>query len=285
MANSLLLKSTLEKNPLNDTNFIDWYRNLRIVLKHEKKLYEIESPIPPEQTKDATIDDIEIWQKLKKDADDSQCTMLASMMPKLQKQHEHMDLYSIILYLKEMLQEQARFERYETSKELFQSKMAKGSPIAPHVIHTMGLIENLEQLGFIMDNDLYIDLIFQSLLESYNQFVMKFHMNGMEKTLTELLGIFKIAKQSIKKEKGIVFLMDSKKKKMRSKKSKSKTNVGPKDSKAKVGEKRKDKKGVCFHCGAKGYWLRNWKAYLESKKKHKGDASCNNSSIHKLKNI
>ena len=60
---------------------------------------------------------------------------------------------------------------------------------------------------------------------------------------------------------------------MRSKKPKSKKNAKPKDSKAKVGEKRKDKKGICFHCKAEGHWLRNCKAYLESKKKHKGHAS------------
>jgi len=60
-----------------------------------------------------------------------------------------------------------------------------------------------------MDNDLYIDLILQSLPESYDQFVMNFHINGMEKTLPELLGMLKTVEQFIKKERGTVLLVDS----------------------------------------------------------------------------
>ncbi|MCI44273.1 hypothetical protein A2U01_0065512, partial [Trifolium medium] len=29
-------------------NFLDWHRNLRIVLKNEKKLYVLEEPVPKE---------------------------------------------------------------------------------------------------------------------------------------------------------------------------------------------------------------------------------------------
>jgi hypothetical protein len=49
--NSLFsLKSILEKEKLNGTNFMDWYRNLKIVLKADKKLYILEGPIPEEPT-------------------------------------------------------------------------------------------------------------------------------------------------------------------------------------------------------------------------------------------
>jgi len=34
---SFNLRSVLEKEKLNGANFIDWYRNLRIVLRNEKK--------------------------------------------------------------------------------------------------------------------------------------------------------------------------------------------------------------------------------------------------------
>ena len=36
----------LEKEKLNEANFIDWYRNLRIVLRNEKKEYVLEQPYP-----------------------------------------------------------------------------------------------------------------------------------------------------------------------------------------------------------------------------------------------
>jgi len=34
-----ILRSIIDKEKLSETNFLDWHRNLRIVLKHEKKLY------------------------------------------------------------------------------------------------------------------------------------------------------------------------------------------------------------------------------------------------------
>ncbi|KAK8572879.1 hypothetical protein V6N12_028919 [Hibiscus sabdariffa] len=40
--NNLSLRSLLEKEKLNGINFLDWFRNLRIVLKQERKEYVIE---------------------------------------------------------------------------------------------------------------------------------------------------------------------------------------------------------------------------------------------------
>ena len=42
------MRSVLEKEKLNGTNFLDWSRNLRIVLKQEKKLIAIDEAMPPE---------------------------------------------------------------------------------------------------------------------------------------------------------------------------------------------------------------------------------------------
>ena len=42
------LRSILEKEKLNGTNFVDWNRNLRIVLRQEKKEYVLETPYPDE---------------------------------------------------------------------------------------------------------------------------------------------------------------------------------------------------------------------------------------------
>ena len=38
----------LEKEKLNGTNFLDWSRNLRIVLKQERKMYVLDNEIPNE---------------------------------------------------------------------------------------------------------------------------------------------------------------------------------------------------------------------------------------------
>ena len=42
------LRSVLEKEKLNGTNFLDWSRKLRIVLKQERKMYVLDNEIPNE---------------------------------------------------------------------------------------------------------------------------------------------------------------------------------------------------------------------------------------------
>ena len=43
--NNLSLRSILEKDKLAGPNFMDWERNLRIVLRHERKWYVLEEPL------------------------------------------------------------------------------------------------------------------------------------------------------------------------------------------------------------------------------------------------
>lgn len=47
------LKLILEKDKLNGTNFTTWYRNPRIVLKHNKKKHVLEDPLPEESADNA----------------------------------------------------------------------------------------------------------------------------------------------------------------------------------------------------------------------------------------
>jgi hypothetical protein len=50
--------------------------------------------------------------------------------------------------LRGMFENQARTERYNISKSLFACKLAKGSPVSPHVIEMIGYIQTLDKLGF-----------------------------------------------------------------------------------------------------------------------------------------
>ncbi|KAJ9556957.1 hypothetical protein OSB04_011571 [Centaurea solstitialis] len=93
------IRSILEKEKLNHSNFLDWYRNLRIVLKQEKKEYVLEKPVPeePQTTPKAAHD---IWVKHSDDSIYVACLMLATMIPDLQKDLEHLEAYDIIAHLK-----------------------------------------------------------------------------------------------------------------------------------------------------------------------------------------
>ena len=170
--NNLSLRSVLEKDKLTGTNFLDWYRNLRIVLKHERKLYVLEQPIPEPPAPNAPRAEKDAYKKHQDDALDVGCLMLATMNSELQKQHENMDAYDMVVHLKKLYQGQARQERFDVSKALFQCKMAEGSPVGAHVLKMIGYVENLERLGFPLSQELATDLVLQSLPQSYGQFVM-----------------------------------------------------------------------------------------------------------------
>ena len=64
------LRFVLEKNKLNGTNFIDWSRNLRIVLKQEKKLEVLEHPLSNEPARNATNAQREAFDKRKNNSND-----------------------------------------------------------------------------------------------------------------------------------------------------------------------------------------------------------------------
>ncbi len=106
--NSLSLWSILEKDKLSRTNFLDWYRNLRIVLKHEWKLEVLETPFPEEPVTNASKAIRDAYSKYSDNSMDVACLILATMTPELQKQHEFMEAYEMIEHLKQLFQGQAR---------------------------------------------------------------------------------------------------------------------------------------------------------------------------------
>ncbi|XP_021607565.1 uncharacterized protein LOC110611492 [Manihot esculenta] len=144
MSNNLSLCSILDANKLTSPNFLDWYRNLRIILKREKRLYVIDQDLPDVPDENAN-DDVKDKYDCHIDDDDVQvtCLMLASMTLELQKQHENMDSRTIIFHLEELLSSQRMTERYKTSKELFSCKMTKGYSVHAHGLKMIGYIEKL----------------------------------------------------------------------------------------------------------------------------------------------
>ncbi|MCR2847895.1 retrotransposon gag domain-containing protein [Weizmannia coagulans] len=250
---TLSLRSVLEKDKLNGTNFLDWHRNLRIVLKQERKIYVLEEPVPDEPLADAARAVKNAYEKHKNDSIDVACLMLATMNSELQKDLELLEAYDIIASLKEMFQQQARQERYETIKALHSCKMAEGAPVSPYILKMKGYIDHLERLGFPLIHELATDLILNSLPESYDQFVMNFNMNNMEKSISELHAMLKTAEQNIKTKPSHILMVRNghvKKKngkgkgkgKGKAKQGKSKAPLTPKtDSKPKT-----LKEGICF---------------------------------------
>ena len=165
------MRSVLEKEKLNGTNFLDWSRNLTIVLKQERKMFVLDNEIPNEHpANNAPRAERDAYSKHLNDSVDVTCLMLTTMNSELQNQFEEMEAFDMIVHLKGMFQEKARQERFTTTKALNACKMTHGTSVSAHVLKMKGLIDHLDKIGAPINHELATDLILGSLPESYEQF-------------------------------------------------------------------------------------------------------------------
>ncbi|XP_057999320.1 uncharacterized protein LOC131178379 [Hevea brasiliensis] len=171
------LSRILDDNRLTGPNFYDWLRNLRIVLNLECIGYVLDSKIPSALPPKATEEEHDTLRKWHEDDMQAKCYVLASITNQLQKQLEKMQTsFEILSHLRELFGENSRLARYEISKQLFRMKIHEGQDVGEHVHTLIQLIEQLEALDFSMDFSLQMDLILQSLPESFRSFITNFHM-------------------------------------------------------------------------------------------------------------
>ena len=194
------LHSVLESNKLNETNYADWIRNLRIVLRAANKEDVLDNPLPEEPAADAPAAERNAYRRAVDKDREVSCLMLACMEPELQMQFENNHAaHDMIVALRDMFQTQARTERFNVSKAFVESKLAEGAAVGQHIIKMVGYTQRLEKLGFPLGQELATDFILASLPPSYGNFISNYHMHGAEKGLTELCGMLKTAESDIKK--------------------------------------------------------------------------------------
>ena len=218
-------------------------------------MYVLDNEIPNEPpATNAPRTERDAYSKLLNDSVDVTCLMLTTMNSELKKQFEEMEAFDMMVHLKGMFQEQARQERFTTTKALNACKMTPGTSVSAHVLKMKGLIDQLDKLGASISHELDTDLILGSLPKSYDQFVMNYNMEHMEKSIAELHGILKNVETNIQKTNPK--LMVQKGESMKRKGNKAKKPKPPKE-------------GVFFFCNEQGHWKRNCKLYFEDLKKKK----------------
>ncbi|KAL0455259.1 UNVERIFIED_CONTAM: hypothetical protein Slati_0865100 [Sesamum latifolium] len=111
------------------------------------------------------------------------------MTNEIQKQYDRLDdVPSIMLRMKEVYAVPDRHVRYAATKAFFGTKMAEGSSVK-HGVKMLSLVEKLEDLKVGLENITYIDVILQSLPLSYDPFIINYNMNGLEKSIHELINM------------------------------------------------------------------------------------------------
>lgn len=178
----------LKDNKLTGPNFIDWKRNLLIVLTAENYRHVLTTNPPELPGATATQEEWDAYEKWRRADEMTKCYMLASMSNVLQHQHQNFPTAKdILVNVTEMFGEQNRAARQMAMKGLLNTRMSEGTPVKDHVIKMMGFINELEILGADMDLQSQIDMILSSLLESFNQYVLNYNMNNLNLSLTELM--------------------------------------------------------------------------------------------------
>ncbi|KAL0401707.1 UNVERIFIED_CONTAM: hypothetical protein Slati_4200600 [Sesamum latifolium] len=198
------------------------------------------------------------------------------MTNEIQKQYDRLeDVPSIMLRMKDFYAVPDRHIRYAAIKAFFGTKMAEGSSVHSHGVKMLSLVEKLEDLKAGLNNDTYIDVILQSLPPSYDPFIVNYNMNGLEKSIHELINMLVQYEETHKSEPGIGrrgFDLQSERQGCQTLEEEEGQGNGvtatastggappaaPKGKgKGKVGGSQRSRANdVCMHCQGKGHWKR-----------------------------
>ncbi|GJX51106.1 putative retrotransposon protein [Tanacetum coccineum] len=175
--NNSVFRGFFEKQRLTGPNFIDWYRQLRIVLSIEDKLNYLEQPIPPAPV-----------------APEGQ--LVAS---EIIAAHTAWIKGSKEIELKTLFAQQSEQELLQTVREFHSCKQEEGQSISSYVLKMKGYIDNLEHLGHPVSLNLGLSLILISLRKEFDSFVRNYNMHNMGKTINELHAMLKLHEQTLPK--------------------------------------------------------------------------------------
>ena len=144
--------------------------------------------------------------------------------------------------------------------------MAKGSSVRKHCLTMISNLNTLEVLGADIDGESQVDMILQSLPESFKEFKLNYNMNKKIYTFSKLMNELVpaediLATSNVEANMGEASTSQLKSKyKGKKKKKKKKKDFTKQDGKQialGVADKGKKIKGKYFHCGEKGHWKRN----------------------------
>ncbi|KAK4381044.1 hypothetical protein Sango_3005600 [Sesamum angolense] len=160
----------------------------------------MDKPLPETLSDGSSSEERETFERWHADHRKVRSIILASMSNNVQKQYDRLDdVASILQRMKEVYAIPNRHTRYVATKEFFRAKMIEGSSVQEHGVKMLSLVEKLEDLKAGLENDTYIDVILQSLPPSYDPFIVNFNMNGLEKSINELINMLVQYDATIKK--------------------------------------------------------------------------------------
>ncbi|GJT93502.1 retrotransposon protein, putative, ty1-copia subclass [Tanacetum coccineum] len=264
--NNSTIRSIIQQEKLSGPNFTKWYKNLRIVLRSERKLAHLEQPLIPLPYPVASQVTRDAYDALYDAQNEVACLMLGSMSPDLQRALENYKAYDMIQEMKTMFEEQAKQELFETVKAFHACKQEDGQSVSSYLLKMKSYLDILERLGYAMPNEL------RKMIAELHA-MLKLHKKGIPKK-AETPNVLAIREDKIQKDK----------KKPRGEKGKdkgkTKLDYAPKP-KIPPSPKRDNpvKDSVCHHYHEVGHWRRNCPSYHAKLKKRKNARIASTSGI------
>ena len=163
MTTMLSLRSLLDSDKLNGSNFNSQFRKLKIILEHERILYILNDPTPELPNANTYSSERDTYQKWLYDRTSTRCIMLAAMNDKIGCRFENAQSEEIIQVLSESFGTPDDVERHKTSYAIFNVRIRDGVPITDHVLYMIEKNELLSKLGFPLHEQLGKDTILNSL--------------------------------------------------------------------------------------------------------------------------
>ncbi|KAI3700614.1 hypothetical protein L2E82_45250 [Cichorium intybus] len=232
-------------------------RNIKMALRFEDREYVLEKELIEVDPDTATPEEYASYKKHYGNATKVACIMVATMVLELQRFYKD-------------------YWPYEMNKDLAE----KFQSVCTHVQRMQRYVERLQKLNMQIDEELPIDMVLNSLLSCYDQFILAYHLNT-QTTLAELHNMLQIAEDRLK-GKGIPF---AKAPAIAIGQGRGKKRKGPPKQnwkgKAQVGSSSngprskpnsdsphvlKPKEADCFYCNEKGHWKRSCPKYLQDLK-------------------
>nr|GEU98665.1 retrotransposon protein, putative, Ty1-copia subclass [Tanacetum cinerariifolium] len=172
-ANNSVFRGFFEKQKLTGPNFIDWYRQLRIVLSIEDKLNYLEQPIPPTLVVPAG----------------------QHVAPEILTAHTD--------WIKGSKEIQAEQELLQTTRDFHSCKQEEGQSVSSYVLKMKGYIDNLEHLGHLVTLGFGVSLILIGLCKEFDGFVQNYNMYSLGKTIIELRAMLKLHEKTLPKNNAL----------------------------------------------------------------------------------
>ncbi|GJT82892.1 retrotransposon protein, putative, ty1-copia subclass [Tanacetum coccineum] len=168
--NHSAFRSMFKREKLSGNNFNDWFRQLKLVLRVEKKMFVIDQPCPPAPAADSAANVMAEWNAIYDAYNEVACLMLGSMTPELHIQFENYSPYDMLRELKFMFEKHDGVERFYLIQIFHACKQEEGKPVAAYVLQMKGYVDQLKRLGYMLPQDLIVGLILNSLTKDFVEF-------------------------------------------------------------------------------------------------------------------